>query len=98
MKLSGRELKLIEELDLYRKQKIQGLLAVVVVVIAYWGLRYAGVLGRVEVPIDSLLILYVVFLASDAFSNVRRESRYVDLLRRYVNNDAETIEALSERR
>lgn len=98
MKLTNRELKLVRDLDYLRDQKIKGLVGVAIVLVLYWVLRYAGVLREVDIPFDSLLIVYLAFLAGDAFSNFRAESRYLELLRRYVNNDAETIMALSERR
>ena len=97
MKLTSRELKLVKNLDRPRKQKIKGLVGVAIVLIIYWVLRYAGVLGQVDIPFDSLLIIYFGFLVGDTFSNLRTESRYVELLRRYVNNDADTLTALSER-
>jgi hypothetical protein len=67
------------------------------VLIIYWVLRYAGVLREIVIPFDSLLFIYFGFLVGDTFSNLRTENRYVELLRRYVNNDADTITALSER-
>ena len=96
MKLTNNELKLVKSLDQPRKQKIRNLVGVTIVLVVYWVLRYAGVLSAVDVPIDSLLVVYVAFLAGDAFSNFRAESRYLELLRRYVDNDAETIAALSD--
>ena len=96
MKLTKNELKLVKSLDQPRKQKIRNLVGVTIVLVVYWVLRYAGVLSAVDVPFDSLLVVYVALLAGDAFSNLRAESRYLELLRRYVNNDAETIAALSD--
>ncbi len=98
MKLTNSELKLVRNLDQLRKQKIKGLAGVAIVLVLYWVLRYAGVLREVDVPLDSLLFFYIAFLAGDTFSNLRPESRHLELLRRYVNNDAETITALSERK
>ncbi len=98
MKLTNSKLKLVENIDQFRKQKVKGLVGVAIVLVVYWILRYAGILREVEIPVDSLLILYLAILAGDAFSNVRQESRYVELLRRYVNNDANTITAPSQRK
>lgn len=98
MKLTNSELKLVKNIDQIRKQKIKRLVGVAAVLVVYWVLRYVDVLRVVEIPVDSLLIIYLAILAGEAFSNVRPESRYVELLRRYVNNDADTIEALSKRK
>ncbi len=98
MKLTNSELKLVAGIDQLKIQKMKGLASVAIVLVAYWILRYAGVLEAISVPLDSLLIIYFGFLVGDTFSNLRTESRHVELLRRYVNNDADTITALSERR
>ena len=98
MELTNSELKLVENIAQLRRQKIKGLVGVAIVLVIYWVLRYAGVLREVDIPFDSLLIIYLAFLVGDTFSNVRAESRYVELLRRYVNNDADTIITLSERK
>jgi hypothetical protein len=97
MNLSNSELKLVEDLDQIRKRKIKGLAAVAIVLVVYWILRYVGVLESVDIPVDSLLIIYFGFLVGDTFSNLRSESRYAELLRRYVNNDPDTLLVLSER-
>lgn len=96
MKLSNSELKLVENIDHLQKRKIQGLIGVVVVLLAYWLLRYAGVLKAIDVPFDSLMIFYVAFIFGGGFANLRAEDRHAELLRRYVNNDADTLAALSE--
>ena len=98
MKLTDSELKLVEGIDQFKRQKAKELGGVAILLVIYLVLRAADVVREVEVPIDSLLIVYLVFRIGDVFSNVRPESRYVELLRRYVNNDAETITALSERK
>ncbi len=96
MKLTNSELKLVKNIGQLRKQKIKGLVSVAIVLVVYWVLRYSGVLREVDIPLDSLLFIYLCFLIGDTFSNIRAESRYAELLRRYVNNDADTITALSE--
>ena len=98
MKLTNSELKLVENIDQLRKQKIKGLVGVTIVLAVYWILRYAGVLREIDIQFDSLLIICLAFLVGDTFFNTRAESRYVELLRRYVNNDADAIAALSERK
>ncbi len=54
-------------------------------------------LTAIDVPFESLLIFYVAFIVGGGFANLRTEDRHVELLRRYVNNDAETLAALSQR-
>ena len=98
MKLSNRELVLVENIDHLQKRKVRGLLGVVVVLLVYWLLRYAGVLTAIDVPFDSLLVFYVAFVVGGGFANLRTEDRHVELLRRYVNNDADTLAARSERK
>ncbi len=98
MKLTNRELDLVESIGEIQKGKIVELILIVVGLAVYWALRYFGVLENVEVPVDSLLFIYLIISGSGVFSNVRTEDRYVELLRRYVNNDAETITALAERK
>lgn len=98
MKLSNREFNLVENIERLRKRKFEGLVGVVIILLAYWALRYAGVLTAVDVPFDSLLIFYVAFIVGGGFANLRTEDRHVGLLRRYVNNDADTLAALSERK
>ena len=98
MKLTNRELDLIENIGRIKRGKIVELVLIVVGLAAYWALRYFGILENVEIPVDSLLFIYLIISGSGAFTNVRTEDRYVELLRRYVNNDAETITALAERK
>ena len=98
MKLTNRELDLVEGIGRIQKGKIMELIVIVVGLAVYWTLRYFGVLENVEIPVDSLLFIYLIISGSGAFSNLRTEDRYVELLRRYVNNDAETITALAERK
>lgn len=98
MKLSNRELDLVEGIGQLQKQKIKGLVGVVVVLVAYWILRFAGVLQNVDIPFDSLLIIYLAIHIGNTFTNLRAEDRYVELLRRYVNNDADTLSNLAERK
>ncbi len=98
MKLTNRELELVENIDHLQRQKIKGLIGVIVVLFAYWLLRYAGVLNALDVPIDSLLVFYVAFIVGNTFANLRTADRHVELLRRYVNNDAVALAALSERK
>lgn len=97
MKLTNRELDLIESMDSVKSPKIKGLVALGIVVAAYWILRYAGMLDGFQISFDSLLMFYLVVHVGNTFSDMRSEDRYVELLRRYVNNDADTITALSER-
>ena len=97
VKLTNRELDLVKNIDHLQRRKIRGLVGVVVVLLAYWLLRYAGILAAIDIPFDSLLIFYVAFLVGSGFGNLRTEDRHVELLRRYVNNDADTLAALSER-
>jgi hypothetical protein len=98
VKLTNRELDLVENIDHLQRQKIKGLIGVIVVLFAYWLLRYAGVLNTIDVPFDSLLFIYVAFIVGNTFANLRSEDRHVELLRRYVNHDAVTLAALSERK
>lgn len=98
MKLTNRELDLIEGIGKIRKGKIMELVVLVIGLAVYWLLRYFGVLDRVQIDVDSLLVIYLVIIGSGVFSNVRTEDRYVELLSRYVNNDADTIAALAERK
>ncbi len=98
MKLTNRELDLVENIDQLQKQKLKGLVGVVVVLVIYWILRYVGVLREFDIPFDSLMIFYVALHVGNTFSNIRSEDRYVELLRRYVHNDAETIAAISARK
>ncbi len=97
VKLTNRELDLIESMDSVKSPKIKGLVALGIVVAAYWILRYAGMLDGFQISFDSLLMFYLVVHVGNTFSDMRSEDRYVELLRRYVNNDADTITALSER-
>ncbi len=98
VKLTNRELDLIENIGEIQKGKIVELVLLVVLLAVYWALRYFGVLENVEIPIDTLLVIYLVIRWSGVFTNVRTEDRYVELLSRYVNNDADTIAALAERK
>ena len=98
MKLTNRELDLFEGIGKIRKGKIMELIVLVIGLAVYWLLRYLEVLDRVEIAVDSLLVIYLVIIGSGVFSNVRTEDRYVELLRRYANNDADTITALAERK
>lgn len=97
MKLSNRELDVVESIDHLQEQKKKGLIGVVIVLAVYWALRYTGVLQSVDVPLDSLLFFYLVIHVGNTFTNLRIEDRYVELLRRYVNNDADALAALATR-
>ena len=97
MKLSNRELDLVEGIGQIQKQKITGLIGVLVVLAAYLILRLVGVLQAFDIPFDSLLFAYFLIHVGSTFSNVRAEDRYVELLRRYVNDDADALSALAER-
>lgn len=97
MKLTNRELDLVKSIDHLQRQKIRGLVGLVIVLVVYWILRYVGVLRELDVPFDSLLMFYLAFHVVGAFSNIHREDRIVELLRRYVNDDSEAIVAMAER-
>lgn len=96
MDLSSSELKLVEGIDQIRRRKIMSLVAVAIVAVIYWILRYADVLESFDVPFDALIIFYFGYLASDAVAHLRSGTRYMELLRRYANNDPDTLLALSE--
>lgn len=98
MKLSNRELDVVESIGRVQEQKKTGLIVLVVVLAVYWVLRYTGVLQSVEIPFDSLLVFYLAIQIGNTFGYVRIEDRSVELLRRYVNNDADTLAALSKRK
>jgi len=97
VKLSSRELKLVEGMGRLHQQKMKGLVGIVIVLAVYWVLRYVGVLSSVEIPIDTLLIVYAAIQIGNSYSVFQPEDRYVELLRRYVNSDSEAITALAER-
>ena len=98
MKLTNRELDLLRSLDNRQRKKIIGLISVVIVLLLYWALRYFDVLRDVEISLDSLLIVYLAFNVGATFGNVTTDDRNVELLRRYVNNDAQAIADLAERK
>ena len=98
MKLSNREIDLVEGIGQLRRQKMKGLIGIVVVLAVYWVLRYVGVLSSVEIPIDTFLIFYVALQIGNTYSRFQPEDRYVELLRRYVNSDSEAITSLAERK
>ena len=98
MKLSKRELDLLANIGRNQKQKVKGLIGAVIALASYFVLRYLGVLDGIDIPFDSLMFVYIAFHIGYTFSGIRPEDRYVELLRRYVNNDAEAVSALSERK
>ncbi|MCP5091072.1 MAG: hypothetical protein GY949_09140 [Gammaproteobacteria bacterium] len=97
MKLSNRELNLVAGIDHLQRQKIKGLIGVLIVLAVYLVLRYVDVLEAFDIPFDSLMLLYAAFHVGNTFSKISIEDRYVELLRRYVNDDADAISALSDR-
>ncbi len=98
MKLSRREIDLVANISQLHKRKIKGLVGILIVLAIYWALRYAGVLHVIDIPFDSLMLLVVAYYIGSTFSRIRPEDRYLELLRKYVDNDADAMVALSERK
>lgn len=95
MQLTGREIELITRFSANKRNRAMehGITAATVAI--YFMLRGTGVLGEHSVPLDFLVIWMLVFWLVPRRIADRRAERYAELLRRFVNNDADVIAELA---
>ncbi len=96
MQLSNRELKLVQSMRRHRKNKHVRLVTVLALFLVYVLLRFSGILEDVEVSVDFVVYMSLLLQLPEISSIPTPDERYLDLLRRYIDNDAQTIEALAQ--
>ncbi len=94
MDLSCREIEVIRSIRTRRQRRIKDLLGMAGIAAVYLALRWAGILGPIEIPLEWALFYLFIGIAINAFSKNRTDDQYAELLQRYVNNDSEALEGL----
>ena len=98
MKLTGREMNIVSAYSATRKRRKIGAWIGLATVAAFWiAMAYVDRLDSVGTVLGMSLGLLIAELASLYFGT-RPEDKMVDLLQRYVNQDAEALEQFSLKR
>jgi len=97
MRLSDKELKLITEVEKRRSDRKKGAWLNFVVVIILSIATFAGfqVIQEQWILLGLLTAFAAAYLANVYFA-VRPENELIELLQRYVNQDAEAVEQIAE--
>lgn len=98
MKLTGREMKIVSAYSATRKRRKIGAWIGLATIAAFWiAMVYIDRLESVGTVLGISLGILIAELASLYFG-VRPEDKMIDLLQRYINQDAEALEQFSLKR
>ena len=96
MKLSEREIALIADIEKSRKQHKTGALVFLLFVPIWWyGMPLIGMEQDTVALITALLLGFGVAYLANVYFGIRPDDKLIDLLQRYINDDAEAIQQLS---
>lgn len=98
MKLTDRELEVFSSYSAIQRKRKVGAWIGLGFIVAFWVAIYYT--DRFD-SIGNVLAIFLGFVTAELASlyfSVRPEDRMVDLLERYVNNDAEALKQFSSRR
>ncbi len=98
MKLSSREIALIADIQKSRRQRRTGAFVFVLFIPIWWyAMPLIGIGPDIAPLVIGLLLGYGVAYLVNVYFGVRPDDKLIDLLQRYVNEDAEALRQLSGR-
>lgn len=97
MKLTGREMAIVSAYSATQRRRRTGAWIGLAALAAFWiAMAYIDRLGSVGTVLGISLGLIIAELASLYFGT-RPEDKLIDLLQRYINQDAEALEQFSSK-
>lgn len=98
MKLTGREMAIVSAYTATRRRRKTGAWIGLAAVVAFWiAMAYIDRLESVGTVLGISVGLLIAELASLYFGT-RPEDKLIDLLQRYINQDAEALQQFSSKR